>query len=170
MSQALEAGKQAHTNATIPTLSVTAGKDCVVEGLVNGVPTSILLDTGAAMSVLSKTTWEKSGGELREVTGRRLVGVQGDLLQLYGSVWVKVLLATEMFCADVVVAETPTADLIIGRDFLHAYECTIEMSEGGDTLHVRSRGLKLPILKAQPEPSMSFCLNLSKFPHVVKWR
>ena len=42
MSQALGDGQQARVSTTIPTLSVTSGKDCVIEGLVNNVPVSIL--------------------------------------------------------------------------------------------------------------------------------
>lgn len=162
MSQVREARPQAHVSAIIPTLSVTSGKDCVVEGLVNDVPVSILIDTGAATSVLNKVVWGKARGDnaqLKGVPGRKLVGVEGKPLQLYGSACIQVQLATEKFSVEVVVAETPTADLILGRDFLHNQECTIKMCECNDVLHVRSRGLKLPITKEQT-PSMSPSLSV----------
>ena len=76
--QALEGEHQAHVSTIIPTLSVTSGKDCVLEGLVNGVPTSILIDTGAATSVLNRDLWDKAkqgGSELGDAEGRKLVGV-----------------------------------------------------------------------------------------------
>ena len=41
----------------ISTFSVTTGKDCVVDGLVNGVSASVLIDMGAALSVLNKAMW-----------------------------------------------------------------------------------------------------------------
>ena len=106
MSQAPEGEHQAHVSTIIPTLAVTSGKDCVLEGLVNGVPTSILVDTGAATSVLNKDLWDKakgSGPELKGVAGRKLVGVQGNPLNLYGSAHV---LASEKFPVDVMVAKT----------------------------------------------------------------
>ncbi len=52
------------------------------------------------------------------MAGRKLVGVQGKPLNLYGSACVEVQLATEKFKVEVIIAETPTADLILGRDFL----------------------------------------------------
>jgi len=121
VSQALEGEHQAHVSTRIPTLSVTSGKDCVLEGLVNGVPTSILIDTGAATSVLNRDLWDKAkqdGSELGDAEGRKLAGVQGKPLQLYGSACVQVQLAAEKFPIEVMVAETPTVDMIIGRDFL----------------------------------------------------
>ena len=79
-------------------------------------------------------------------------------MQLEGSWWafkeshcncmaLQVELASEKFPVNVMVAEIPTTDLILGRDFLHYYGCVIEMSETVDVLHMKSRGLKLPISK-----------------------
>ena len=51
-----------------------------------------------------------------------------------------------------IVAEIPTPDLIIGRDFLRSQECTIEMGGKTSTLHVKSRGLHLPISNEYPPP------------------
>jgi len=93
----------------------------MLEGLVNGVPTSILIDTGAATSVLNRDLWDKAkqdGSELGDAEGRKLAGVQGKPLQLYGSACVQVQLAAEKFPIEVMVAETPTVDMIIGWDFL----------------------------------------------------
>jgi hypothetical protein len=75
------------------------------------------------------------------------VGVEGKPLQLYGNACIQVQLATEKFLLEAVVAETPMADLILGRDFLRSHECTIEMCKSKNVLHVKSRGLKLPISK-----------------------
>ena len=125
----------------------------MLEGLVNGISTCILVDTGAATSVLNKDLWDKAKGkgpDLRSVAGRKLVGVQGKPLNLYGSAPVQVQLATERFAIEVMVVETPTADLILGRDFLRNQKCVIEMGKANDMLHVKSRGLKLPISKGQP--------------------
>jgi len=71
--------------------------------------------------------WDKAkqdGSELGDAEGRKLVGIQGKPLQLYGSACVQVQLAAEKFPVEVMVAETPTVDMIIGRDFLQNQECT----------------------------------------------
>ena len=102
---------------------------------------------------MNKDIWDRtkeSGSELKDVTGRRLVGVEGNPLNLYGSAHIRVQLATEKFSVEVIVAETPTADLILGRDFLRSQKCTIEMGQAEDVLHVRGRNLKVPICKGQP--------------------
>ena len=165
MSRAAEAGPQAHVSTIIPTLSVTTGKDCVVDGLVNGVSASVLVDTGAALSVLNKAMWDKTGGkgsDLKGAAGKKLVGVQGKPLQLFGTANIQVELASEKFPVNVMVAEVPTTDLILGRDFLRYHGCVIEMGETVDVLHVKSRGLKLPISKdisLSRSPSLSVVLH-----------
>jgi len=73
-------------------------------------------------------------------------------------VHVQVQLAAEKFPVEVMVAETPTVDMIIGWDFLQNQECTIEMGKD-DMLHVKSCGLKLPISKGQPS-SVSSILSV----------
>ena len=45
---------------SVPTLSVFSGKDCVLVGQVNGVPASTLVDTGAAITMLSKCMWDQA--------------------------------------------------------------------------------------------------------------
>ena len=112
-------------------------------------PASILIDTGAATSILNKDLRDKAKereSELRGMTGRKLVGVQGNPLTLYGRACIKMCLAGEVFPIELMVAETPTADLILGRNFLRNQECVIEMGKI-DTLHVKSRALYLPISK-----------------------
>ena len=42
----------------VPTLSVLSGKDCVVAGQIHGAPASILVDTGAAITMLYKCMWD----------------------------------------------------------------------------------------------------------------
>lgn len=158
MSRAPEGDQKAHGNATIPTLSVCSGKDCTMEGRVNGVSASVLVDTGAAATVLSKSMWDrvkKPGVELHGAGRRRLVGVQGTPLQLYGTTRILLEFPPEKFWVDVVVADTPTADMILGRDFLHSQKCTIEMGDSDDTLHVRSRGHSISMARSQTPPRSS---------------
>ncbi len=119
--------------------------DCTIRGLVNGVPANILVDTGAATTVLSKNMWERCGARLQGISDRRLVGTQGTPLHLYGSTYIKLELPPEKFQVNVIVADTPIADVILGRDFLRSQRCAIEMKDSSDVLHVQSRGQSIAI-------------------------
>lgn len=126
-----------------------------MKGLVNGVPASILVDTGAATTILSKNMWDRAGGQgvqLHGISDRRLVGVQGTPLHLHGGGRIKLGLPLQEFWVDVIVADTPTADVILGRDFLRSQKCTIEMGGADDLLHVQARGQSVPITQPQTQP------------------
>ena len=76
-----------NNNDTISTISKGGYR---VEGKVGEVPISFLLDTGAAVTLLRKDTWERvsAGNQLRlsPWEGERLVGVDGSPLQVFGQV------------------------------------------------------------------------------------
>lgn len=155
MSRAPEDNQQAHVNVIIPTLSVCSGKDCTLKGLVNGAPANILVDTGAAVTVLSKSTWDCAKGlgtQLQSTAERRLVGVQGTPLQVYGTARVQLELPPEKFWVEAIVADTPTADVILGRDFLRSQRCTIEMGSSSDSLHLQARGKSISTTQSQVLP------------------
>ncbi len=105
------------------------------------------MDTGAATTVLNKNMWERCGAKLQGISDRRLVGAQGTPLHLYGSTYIKLELPPEKFQVNVVVADTPIADVILGRDFLRSQRCVIEMKDSSDVLHVQSRGQSIAIAK-----------------------
>ena len=129
-------------DVTIPTLSMCTGKDCTLKGRINGASANILVDTGAAATVLSKSMWDRVGEpgvRLQNSANQKLVGVQGSPLHLHGSTQVQLELPPEVFNVDVIVADTPTADVILGRDFLHSQRCTIEMGGSNDVLQVQTR-------------------------------
>ena len=76
---------ESEAQPSIPTFSVTDETDYLLEGRVNGIPTIILIDTGAVATVLSSEEWEKAktvGEKLESLNGKKLVGVQGTPLQL----------------------------------------------------------------------------------------
>ena len=103
---------------------------------VNTVPTLVsvqancLVDTGAAVSLISKSLWEKlSPRPLLNKPDQELVGVQGAPLKLLGACTVEVMFngVDKKFLTGVCVAETITTELILGRNFLQKYHCTVEM-------------------------------------------
>ena len=150
--------QQAHVNVIIPTLSVCSGRDCMLKVLVNGVSANILVDTGAAVTVLSKGMWDRSkgpGAHLQSTAERKLVGVQGTPLQLHGTARVQLELSPDKFWVEVIVADTPTADMILGRDFLRDQKCTIRMGTSSDSLHVQAQGKSISTAQSQAPPTQT---------------
>ena len=106
----------------------------MMKGLVNGVSVIILVDMGAAITVPSKDMWDRSkegGAQLQGIADRKLVGMQGTPLHLHGSARIQLELPPEKFWISVIVADIPTADMILGRDYFRSQRCTIEMKAGG---------------------------------------
>ena len=123
-----------------------------MKGRVNGVSASILVDTGAATTVLNKCMWDhakEQGMQLQSKIEQKLVGVQGTPLHFHGSARIQLELPPEKFWVNVIVADTPTADVILGHDFLLSQRCTIEMGSASDILHVQTRGQSVSIAQGQ---------------------
>ena len=147
MSLACEGDQEAQREATIPSFSVTSGMDYTLTGFVNGVPGNLLVDTGAA-ATLAKTVWDKAkvrGARLETPVRTRLIGVQGIPLQLHGLAQVSIKIGDEMFVTKVIVADSLTTDVILGRDFLREQQCTIEMGGSKDVLHFKGRGVAIAL-------------------------
>lgn len=75
-------------DGTIPTFSISSESEYLLSGSVNGIPASILVDTGAATTVLAKEVWDVLVAKTPEVqlesaAGIMLVGMQGTPLQLH---------------------------------------------------------------------------------------
>ena len=147
------------TQATLTGIGVvnalSPGADFVVQGSVYKVPAKFLIDTGAAVTVISSQFWERSrpeGAELTDPPRRRLVSVQGDPLQLQGTAKITMSLGGIVFHAEAVVADSLTTDVIVGRDFLQAEQCTIKMEKGSNTLYFNKQGISLRLGIDQSDP------------------
>ena len=81
----------------------------------------------------------------------KLVGVQGIPLHLHGSVQVWLELPPEKIRINVIVADTPAADVILGRDFLRSQKCTIEMGITCAILHINTQGQSVAITQDLPD-------------------
>ena len=150
MSRAGEGEQKAHISQTnIPTFSVDTD---IVEGRVNRYLVNILIDTGAAATIVSCDVWEKirsSGAVQITATGNKLVGVQGTPLQLNGTTHIDIELCCEKFSSDVIVADSLASDIILGQNFLKAHKCTIEMTPTKDLLYFKQHGKVVPIKSKQ---------------------
>jgi len=98
-------------DSTIPTFSISSELEYLLSGSVSGIPASILVDTGAATTVLAKEVWDvlvvkTPEAPLESAAGKKLVGVQGTPLQLHGTAQVCLKLGNEVFPARVMVADS----------------------------------------------------------------
>ena len=103
-----------------------------VEGKVNGVVTSFLLDTGASATLLRRDAWERvntppAQKELTPCPEHRLVGVDGTPLQVHGRATVCLDLAGESFELEAIVVSPLTSEAILGLDFLQKQQATIDI-------------------------------------------
>ena len=87
-----------------------------VDGEVNWITTSFLLDTGASTTLLRKDTWERvkapSQTKLTPCLEQRLVSVDGSPLQVHGQAMVEFELAGEIFQLEVTVVSPLTSEAI----------------------------------------------------------
>ena len=154
MSQATKGEQKAQKIVSeLPSIPISSSfqksnADCVLKVTVNGVPTSCLVDTGAVSTILSKALWDKlDGGQKQLIPANlrhNLVGAQGTPLKVLGAGKVELQLGEQMYPANVIVAETLTTDLILGRDFLKQHQCSVELGEK-DLLHLTKAGVTLSL-------------------------
>ena len=86
---------------------------------ISGVPRRCLVDTGAAVSILSKAVWnkvEEDRLQLQERKSHSLVGIDGVPLELDGSTRVELDFGglQKVFPIEVQVAESIPIDVILG--------------------------------------------------------
>lgn len=119
----------------------------VLEELVNGIPASILADTGAAVTMLSKDIWDRaraSDEQLKE-SGKKLVGMQRSPLERHSIAQLNIKLQGEIFTTEAIVADSLTTDIILGLDFVRNHQCTIKMRKSWDVLRFNRREVEVPL-------------------------
>ena len=124
-----------------------------INGRVKGVQASFVVDTGAAVTLLDKTLWDKvntTGQVLSTWTGPPLVGVEGTRLETWGTATAEIAFAGETFQFPVLVASSLTADAILGMDFLDANKCTLEMAN--KVLRFPNRGVSISLQDPSSQP------------------
>ena len=63
------------------------------------------------------------------------MGVQGTPIPLHDRVQVLLEFSSAKFEVDAIVSDTPTANIILGRDFFRTQQCMIKMTKDVDVLH-----------------------------------
>ena len=146
--QADEGGKNMACNPSIIATShnsPTGGYR--IEAIVNGIDTSLLLDTGAAVSLIREDTWlrgkENKSGELQPWTQHNMVSVDGSPLHIHGYTIATVELGGAELQVGMVVVSPLTTEAILGLDFLSKHRANIDLRKEEVHLDSCPRVLKL---------------------------
>ena len=126
---------------TMPVSHVSPLGGYHLDGAVVGVKVSFLVDTGAAVTLFRKDTWDGVSGvsatpDLSPCLALRLVGVDGTALHTHGSAAIELDLCGRRILMVVVVVSPLTSVGILGLDFLRRQKAFIDLS----TERVRLRG------------------------------
>ena len=118
-----------------------------LSGSVDGVNISLLLDTGAAVTLLRADTWSqvatKTEQGLQPWSMARLVSAGGTPLTVHGCARVDLMFGPEKFVTEIVVVSPLTSEAILGLDFLMEQQASIDLTS--KTLHLRERGCNIPL-------------------------
>ena len=117
-----------------------------IEAIVNGIETSLLLDTGAAVSLIREDAWlrgkDNKSGELQPWTQHKLVSVDGSPLHIHGYTTATVELGGAELQVGMVVV-SPLTEAILGLDFLSKHRANIDLRKEEVHLDSCPRVLKL---------------------------
>ncbi|KAL5505636.1 hypothetical protein EMCRGX_G007100 [Ephydatia muelleri] len=123
--------------------SVTPTPAYHVDGYVNNVPASMVIDTGAAVTLLRKEFWLKTNTTLNSWKGPDLVGANGTPITVCGTAAVVFKIGSCSFSMEAVVSDVLTADAILGLDFLEEHKCTI--AAGRKLITLRDGEVSVPL-------------------------
>jgi len=100
---------------------------------VQGAPLCLIVDTGAAVSLLRKDKWALLGGtdkyKLQQWLGGSLVGVEGSPISVCGTTMVEVKFGNLDLCIDFLVVDSLKVESLIGIDFLEKHSCVVNLKE-----------------------------------------
>ena len=141
-----EASK-AHSSVRVCVSPVSPSGGYRLVGAVNGVQTSLLLDTGTAVTLLRDDIWvrvtTKTPQELKPWSALQLVSADGSPLTIHGSARVKLELEGEEFMVNTMVVSPLTSEAILGLDFLQEQQALIDLAS--KRLSLRSKGCIIPL-------------------------
>ena len=149
-SRAQEGGKVMAQPAPVTISVVTPTGGYRVDGKINWIPISFLLDTGAAVTLIWEDVWSRinSGGQVRlePWSEQRLV---------FGQAEVELDLGRCVFQMTVVVVSPLTTEAILGLDLKKRNKVIIDLAEEQLRLGDDKRPLKLDLHGPTPDPSHS---------------
>ena len=115
-----------------------------INAVINSYTVHFMLDTGAAVSLLSNDTWNKIKGTstLTPWTNPGLVGVGGTPLRVSGIAKLCLELGGQQYHVEMVVADLRTEG-ILGLDFLETNQCAIDLPQGTMKLKGKDQPISL---------------------------
>ena len=116
---------------------------------LSGCPCSFLLDTGAAVTLLSTRTFERCQPltPLQLWTQQQLVEVEGSLLHVKGTISLHIDFYGQSFKVPFIVINNLSEDAILGLDFLKQHSCCIDT--GKKLLQFGSENFSVPLHSPQ---------------------
>ena len=106
--------QQVQTDIFVSSISSTISYK--ISTLKNNLPVSFVLETGAAVTILHKETWENikmPKSRLTTWTGQNFIGVEGTLLQAIGCSKIPVEIEGKTFYIKVIVVSSLTTEAIM---------------------------------------------------------
>ena len=99
-------------------------------GTINGTNVTLLLDTGAAVTLLRQDVWAQitaPPSDLKPWPGAALVSADGTPLTILGCACVNLGMGGRNFRTDMVVVSPLTSEAILGIDFLQAQQAVVDL-------------------------------------------
>jgi hypothetical protein len=123
-------------------------------GEIQGVSTSVLLDTGAALTCISGEMWRQCTTSspnltVQEVNGS-LQSATGENLEILGVVDLEFQLGSLKLKHSAVVVENLAHTCLLGSDFFSDHQCTISY----DTVSLSIGDVEIPLRRQQEEPKL----------------
>jgi len=132
MSQVCDSN-QASPNGDMCTITINSVSNYTLHARVFNDNVSFLVDTGAAVSLVSSKVWNRikppTVPRMNSVN-LRLVGVDGAPLQIQGSVTVDLEISGKIFKQELIVVNALTSEGILGLNFLEANSCVLDLARG----------------------------------------
>ena len=103
-----------------------------LNGTINEIPVSFLLDTGATVTLLREDIWSRISAQrslpFTQCTSLELVGVDGSPLTVLCSTQVSLRLHGVVVTMDAIVVRQLTTEAILGLDFMKDHDAKIDFS------------------------------------------
>ena len=137
-----------HVTTCISPVNVADTLHAVVQ--LFGLTCSFLIDTGAAVSLISCNTWKRHSTvhELEPLLQRRLVSVDGAPLHVFGTAQVSLMVAGVQCTTNLVVVDGLTVEGILGLDFLQQYQCSVDVAK--QHLYLHNGSLCVQLINQKP--------------------
>ena len=135
--------RKVHTTHTdVPIFPIVSVGGHYLSARINNADFSLLLDTGAVVTLLRQDTWLRATSStsqtLRPWAFVNFISAGGTALTIHGCVTADLELDNKVYSSEVVVVSPLTSEGILGLNFLHEQNAMINLAS--KTLHMRENG------------------------------